>query len=157
MIKVGLGQDSHRFETKKKPLILGGYRIPNENGLLANSDGDVIIHALCNALNTAIGYGSIDLYAGLMNKKGIIDSKEYLRVALEMVKKKGYQVNNLSFMIEAKRPRLERNRKKICASLAKLLRIEEGEIGMAFTSGEELTDFGKGKGIQVFCLVSLVK
>lgn len=138
-------------------MILGGYRVPRESGFLADSDGDVIIHALCNALNTAVGSGSLDLYAGKMAKRGITDSREYLKVALKMVKEKGYSVNNVSFMVEAKKPRLEARREKICASLAKLLGVNKEKIGMAFTSGEGLTSFGKGEGIQTFCLVSLVK
>jgi len=60
-------------------------------------------------------------------------------------------------MVEAQKPKLENCREKICRSLAKLLGINEERIGMAFTSGENLTSFGKGKGIQVFCIVSLIK
>lgn len=162
MLRTGIGQDSHKIKLNlsrptKKPLVLGGVLVDKELGVEANSDGDVLIHALCNALNTAIGYGSLDLYAGPMYKKGIIDSKEYLKVALKMVKEKGYRINNVAFTVEAKKPRLEAHREKICDSLAKLLGVEKEKIGMAFTSGEKLTSFGKGEGIQAFCLVSLVK
>jgi len=161
MCRVGIGQDSHKLKGKnkkmKKSLILGGVEIGQGYYLKADSDGDVVIHALCNALNTAIGYGSFDLYARPMFNQGIYDSKEYLRVALGMVKQKGYKINNVSFMVEAQKPKLENCREKICRSLAKLLGINEERIGMAFTSGENLTSFGKGKGIQVFCIVSLIK
>jgi len=161
MFRVGLGQDSHKIKCKVqsakcKISRLGGIELKNWE-IIANSDGDVIIHALCNALNTAIGYGSLDLYAGPMFKKGITDSREYLKVALKMAKERGYKVNNLALMIEAQKPRLEKHREKICQSLAKILEMNQSQIGMAFTSGEGLTAFGKGKGIQVFCLVSLLK
>lgn len=163
MYRVGIGQDSHKLKLKgknkkiKKTLILGGVEIGQGYYLEADSDGDVVIHALCNALNTAIGYGSFDLYARPMFNQGVIDSKEYLRVALGMVKQKGYKINNISFMIEAQKPTLENYREKICRSLAKLLSIEKEKVGIAFTSGENLTSFGKGRGIQVFCVVSLIK
>lgn len=161
MYRVGIGQDSHRLKSKnkkiKKSLILGGVEIDQEYYLEADSDGDVVIHALCNALNTAIGYGSFDLYARPMFNQGIYDSKEYLKVALGMIGKKGYKINNVSFMVEAQKPRLETYREKICQSLAKLLGIDKRRIGIAFTSGENLTSFGKGKGIQAFCIASLIK
>lgn len=163
MYRIGIGQDSHKLKPKsnkskiKKNLILGGVEVSPKYYLEADSDGDVIIHALCNALNTAIGFGSFDLYAGPMFNQGVIDSKEYLRVALGMVKQKGYKINNISFMVEAQKPKLENYREKICRSLTKLLSIDKRRIGIAFTSGENLTSFGKGRGIQVFCLVSLIK
>jgi len=163
MYRVGIGQDSHRLKLKgrnkkmKKSLILGGVEIGQEYYLEADSDGDVMIHALCNALNTAIGYGSFDLYARPMFARGIYDSKKYLKVALEMIRKKNYKINNVSFMVEAQKPKLENYREKICWSLAKLLGIKKERIGIAFTSGENLTSFGKGRGIQVFCIVSLIK
>lgn len=161
MYRIGIGQDSHKLKSKnkkiKKSLILGGVEIGQGYYLEADSDGDVIIHALCNALDTAIGYGSFDLYAGSMSKQGISDSKEYLKVALEMVRKKGYKINNISFMIETKRPKLEDHREEICQSLARLLGLGRERIGMAFTTGEDLTSFGEGKGMQAFCVVSLIK
>lgn len=163
MYRVGIGQDSHKIKLKrkkskiKKNLILGGVEISPKYYLEADSDGDVVIHALCNALNTAIGYGSFDLYAGSMLKQGISDSRKYLKVALEMVRKKGYEINNVAFMVEAQKPKLENHREEICRSLARLLGLGRERIGMAFTTGEDLTSFGEGKGMQAFCVVSLIK
>lgn len=163
MFRIGIGQDSHKINShnlkanNNKPLMLGGVLINESIKVEADSDGDIIIHSLCNALNTAIGYGSLDLYAGPLYRKGVTDSREYLKVALTKIYEKGFKINNVSFMIEAGRPRLEKHRQKITKSLAAILKINEENIGIAFTSGDKLTNFAKGKGIQSFCIASLVR
>jgi 2-C-methyl-D-erythritol 4-phosphate cytidylyltransferase/2-C-methyl-D-erythritol 4-phosphate cytidylyltransferase/2-C-methyl-D-erythritol 2,4-cyclodiphosphate synthase len=150
--RIGIGLDSHRFGGEK-PLVLGGVLIPDEEGLEANSDGDVILHSLFNALSQAIGDRSISCYADKMCEEGITDSKEYLKVILKKVEEKGYKINNIGVMSEGKRPRLEQHHDKIKESLSKLLNIKDEQIGLTFTSGEELSAFGKGEGIQVFSVV----
>ena len=154
--RIGFGQDSHRFSTNKnKRLILGGYAIPNETGFEANSDGDVILHALFNAISSAIGERSLDYYADKMYKKGVTDSKEYLKVILNKLNGKNFVINNVSIMIEAGKPKLEQHTEKIKESLSKILKLEKEKIGIAYTSGEKLTPFGQGKGMQGFAVVSV--
>lgn len=159
MIKIGIGQDSHKFSIVKKPLILGGIKLSNVGGFEANSEGDVIIHGLCNALSSAIGGYSIGTWSEEMySKKGIKDSKKYLNVMFNKIRHLKYNVGNVSFSIEAKKPKvsiIETN--KIKKSLADLLKIKPSCIGITFTSGEGLSDFGKGKGIKVLCAVLLIK
>ncbi|MAE43159.1 hypothetical protein CMO93_05280 [Candidatus Woesearchaeota archaeon] len=154
--KIGIGLDSHKF-TEKKPLIIGGVKISDKNGFDADSDGDVLLHALFNALSTAIGMKSLGFYADDMCKKGITDSKKYLGFILEKVKDKGLKVANLAIMLEGKEPRMDEHIEKIKTKLSKLLRLKKENIGMAATSGEEMTEFGKGKGMQCFVAVSLKK
>ncbi|MBW2984298.1 2-C-methyl-D-erythritol 2,4-cyclodiphosphate synthase, partial [Candidatus Woesearchaeota archaeon] len=151
---IGFGQDSHKF-TDNKPLILGGVIIPNEDGLEANSDGDVILHALFNALSQAIGGKSLGYYADPMFEKGIADSKEYIKVIIDMINKKNYKINNVGFMIEAKKPRLDEYEGKITESIAELLGIKKEQVGITATSGEGLTPFGQAKAMQVFSIASL--
>lgn len=155
--RIGLGHDSHRFEEKEKLLILGGILIPNEKGLKANSDGDVILHALFNSISQAIGERSISCYADSLCKKGIIDSKEYLKIILKKLNERKYKIGNIGIMVEAKKPKLEPYHDKIKESLSNLLKIEKSQIGLTFTSGEDLTDFGKGKGMQCFAIATLVE
>lgn len=156
MIRVGLGQDSHPLikkgsVNKHKALVLGGVEIECDYYLKADSDGDVIIHAICNSLSTAIGGGSLDTWTGKMFRQGITDSRKFLGPITKKLIKQNYQIINLSIMVEASQPRLEKHRTTITDSLAKLLNINPDQIGIAFTSGEGLTSFGKGKAIQVFC------
>jgi 2-C-methyl-D-erythritol 2,4-cyclodiphosphate synthase len=157
MYRVGIGQDSHSFD-HGKPLVLGGLVIFKNNGLKANSDGDVILHSICNALSSAIGGNSLGTWADEMCFKGITDSKEYVKYIMKKVSIKNYQINNLSISIEAKTPYLSlKIIKKIKKKIAQLLKIKLEQLGITFTSGENLTSFGKGKGIQVLTIVSLKK
>lgn len=160
MFRVGLGQDSHKFgETEvDKPLILGGVTIPDGPKVNeANSDGDVILHAVCNALSQAVGGPSLGVFADPMAREGIEDSTEYIKYTMEMVKSKGYRVNNVGIMVEAKTPRLEGYSSLIKDSIAQLLGLSKDDVGVTFTSGEGLTSFGCGIGIQAFVIASLIK
>jgi 2-C-methyl-D-erythritol 2,4-cyclodiphosphate synthase len=154
--KIGIGQDSHKF-TKNKPLILGSVKIPNHPGLLANSDGDVILHALCNAISSALGKGSLGNYATpLRLKKKVTKSTEYLRAVFKIMKKNNFQINNISISIEAKTPKIDKHTNSIKNAISKILKIKTSQIGITATTGEELTAFGKGKGIAVIAMVMLV-
>ena len=154
--RIGFGQDSHKFSNNKnKKLILGGCVIPKEAGLEANSDGDVILHALFNAISSAIGEKSLGHYSDQMCKNGITDSKEYLKVILSKLKGKNMKLNNVSISIEAAKPKLEKHTGKMKESLSKILSLNEDCVGITCTSGESLTSFGRGEGMQCFCVVTL--
>ncbi len=156
--RVGFGQDSHRFSSdENRRLFLGGLEIPNEKGLEGNSDADVIIHALCNALMQAVGNDSFSTYADSMCQKGITDSQEYLKVALGHIQEKGYVINNIGLSIEARQPKILPITNEIKENLANILGIEKSVIGINATTGEEMTSFGRGEGIQAFAIVSLKK
>lgn len=159
MMKIGLGQDSHAFSQTKKPLTLGGIKISETGGLAANSDGDVILHSLCNALSSAIGEGSLGTWTEKMFKEqGITDSKKYVEDILHKVTEKGFTVENVSIAVEAQKPRLQdREIIMIKKSLADILQIKIEEVGLTFTSGEGLTAFGRGEAIQVLATVLLNK
>jgi len=154
---VGVGQDSHMFEEKKKGLMLGGVKIESEYKLKANSDGDVILHALFNAFSQAIGDMSLGFYADEMCEKGIKDSSKYLEKILEKIKKKDLHINSVGIMIECKTPKIDPLNAKIKKSLAGILEIKSSKIGITATSGEGLTPFGQGVGIQCFAIISLKK
>ncbi len=158
MFRVGFGQDSHRFsDDVKKKLILGGIEIKGEKGLEGNSDADVIIHAICAAIEQALGRINFSVYADEMCSQGIIDSAEYLKVALSHMKKDGYNINNLGISIEAKTPKILPIEDRMKNRLAEILEIKKSQIGINATSGEGLTAFGRGEGIQVFVVISLIK
>ena len=154
--RVGLGQDSHRFTASGKKLMLGGVEVPG-NGLEGNSDADVILHSLFNALSTAVGGKSLGFYADPMCSQGVTDSAVYLKVALQMVKDKGFSVENIALMIECKTPRLEKYEELIKVNVGELCSIESSAIGLAVTSGEDGTDWGKGLGMQCHSVVLLKK
>lgn len=158
MFRIGLGQDSHCFtQDKNKPFVLGGVIIPNENGLKADSDGDVILHSICNALSSAIGGNSLGTWADEMClEQGIKDSAKYVEYIFNVVKNKKYKVDNVSISVEAKKPRLTIEQiKSIKEKISKLLEINTDQVGITFTSGEGLTAFGRGEGIQVLSIILL--
>lgn len=158
MYRVGLGQDSHWFEKdQKKPLVLGGIKISSTRGLKANSDGDVILHSLCNALSSAIGGESLGTWADKMClQQGIKDSQEFVKVVMEKVKSQGYQVVNVSIAIEAKKPKIQLKTFQLMKqNIGQLLGCQSNSVGITITSGEGITPFGQGKAIQAFCQVLL--
>ncbi len=153
--RIGFGQDSHHFAEDSRKMALGGCII-NETGFDANSDGDVILHALFNAISQAIGDRSLGYYSDEMCKNGITDSKQFLKIILKKLDEKNLKINNLGIMIEAGKPRLEQYTNQIKISLSQLLDLSADRIGITYTSGEQLTSFGKGEGMQCFCIVSLI-
>jgi 2-C-methyl-D-erythritol 2,4-cyclodiphosphate synthase len=159
LVRVGLGTDSHAFEEDgTKPLVLGGVKLSECDGLKARSDGDVVLHALFNAISQACGGESIGYYADEMCDRGIMDSREYLKRALEMVRGMGYRINNIGIMVEAKRPCVAvEDSRRMKRSIARLAEISDAEVGITYTSGEELTSFGRGEGVYVQAVVSIVK
>lgn len=154
--RVGFGQDSHKFiGDKNKKLVLGGCVI-DEIGFDADSDGDVILHALFNAISSAIGERSLGYYADQLYKNGITDSREYVKVILRRLNSKKLIINNISIMIEASKPKLEKHTENIKNSLSKILKLNKENIGITYTSGKSLTSFGQGRGMQCFVVVSLI-
>ncbi len=155
--RVGIGQDSHTFDDEKTGLTIGGITLPKEKKLQANSDGDVILHALFNALSQAIGDMSIGFYADEEAKKGITDSKKYLTPLLQKIKDEKFEINSLGLMIECGKPKIDPLVPKLKKSLSQILNLMPQRIGITATSGENLTVFGRGLGVQCFAIVSLVK
>ncbi len=155
MIRSALGQDSHAFENSfDKPLILGGFLISGERGLKANSDGDVLLHALTNAVSGITGRNILGPVADELCRAGIRDSRAYLEEALKDLGALGGHLEHVSFSIEAARPRFTPLIPAIRAHLSQILNLESGRIGLTATSGEGLTAFGRGEGIQVLCIVT---
>lgn len=156
-MRVGFAQDSHKFITNSdKKLILGGVVIPEEPGLESNSDGDAVIHALCSAIEQALGNDPFSIYADDLCRQRIIDSREYLKVAVKHLKKKECAIGNIGISIEAKRPKIIPWISAMKKSLSSMLEISPDKIGINATSGEEMTPFGKGEGIQVFVIINLI-
>lgn len=158
IIRTGIGQDSHRFmhEVSTKPCILGGVVFEGEPGFLANSDGDVIFHALCNAISSLTGIIILGKVADeLLEKKGITDSRVYLQEALNTLK--AQEIVHVAITIEAKRPKILGRNMELRESIAEALRIAPSQVGLTATTGEGLTDFGIGEGLQCFCIITSVE
>lgn len=155
-IKTGIGQDSHRFdlEDKNKALILGGILFPQESPLQGNSDADVVLHAITNAISGITGVNILGKIADDLCQQGIQDSAIYLAEALKYLDK--WKVCHLSCSIEAKKPKITPKIPEMRTRLAQLLDLTIDDIGITATTGEGLTTFGRGEGIQVICVITAV-
>lgn len=156
-MKVGIGQDSHRFDfgNDKKKLVLGGVVFEGDPPLEGNSDADVILHSITNAIS---GITCVNILGNVSDEmclvRGITDSREYLREALKYLN--CGRIAHVSISIECLTPKITPKIPELRASLSKLLEIPENCIGITATTGEGLTMFGQGLGIQVFSCVTVI-
>jgi 2-C-methyl-D-erythritol 2,4-cyclodiphosphate synthase len=150
-----IGQDSHRFEPEGscKPLTLGGMIIPRCVGLSGNSDADVVLHAITNAISGIHGTPILGKIADdLCLRQGIKESAVYLKKTIELLR--GCSMVHISVSIEAQRPKLAEHLNAMRESIANLCSLPVAHIAITATSGEGLTAFGRGEGIQALAIVS---
>ncbi len=148
--RIGFGVDSHRFLPQKtnKKLVLGGVKIKGHVGLDSHSDGDVILHALFNALSSAVGEGSIgQSFPDTDSKWKGVNSQIFIQEILSKIKKQKLEIGNVVISLECKTPKISPHEASIKHNLAELLGVPLGCIAIHATSGEGLTSFGKGEGI----------
>lgn len=153
-MKVAIGQDSHRFdfEDKNKKLILGGIVFENATPLSGNSDADVVLHSITNAVSGITCKNILGKIADDMCKSGITNSEEYLKEALKYLDNK---IVHLSISIECKTPKISPKIEEMRKNISRILDISETSIGITATTGEGLTEFGKGNGISVFSVITV--
>ena len=153
-MKAAIGQDSHRFDPApgEKPLVLGGVPFPGEPPLLANSDGDVVLHAITNAVSGITCVNILGAPADALCQAGVTDSRVYLAKALEALRA---PILHLSLSVECARPRLSPAIPRMRESIAGLLGIAPDQVGLTATSGEGLTACGQGQGISVLCILTV--
>jgi 2-C-methyl-D-erythritol 2,4-cyclodiphosphate synthase len=155
MIRVGQGYDVHRFNDGDH-IILGGVKIPYEQGLEAHSDGDVVLHALCDALLGAAALGDIGKHFPDTDPefKGA-DSRELLRHVYKIVQEQGYKLGNADITIIAQAPKMAPHIAAMCGNIAEDLSIEINQVNVKATTTEKLGFEGRKEGIAVHavCLI----
>ena len=155
--RIGQGYDVHRL-AKGETLWLGGILILHDKGTVAHSDGDVLIHAICDALLGALKLRDIgthfpDNSAEFKN----IDSKILLKKSYDLVKSKGYKIVNIDSTISAQRPKLKPYIPEMEITLAEVLGIDVDRISVKATTTEKLGFEGREEGISVNAVVLLKK
>ena len=157
MMRIGLGEDLHRFASGRK-LILGGIEIPSEKGLLGHSDADALLHAVSDALLGAIAGGDIGAYFPPKDPscEGI-DSKEILRFCLNKVKEKGFGLVNVDAVITTESPKLRPHIPAMRESMAKVLGIDVDCVGIQAKTNEGCDAIGAGEALHVSAVVLLEK
>lgn len=153
-MKVAIGQDSHRidYENKEKKFILGGIEFEEEYSLNGNSDADVVLHAITNAISGITCKNILGKVSDEMCQNGIKDSEEYLKEALKYLNEK---IVHLSISIECKIPKISPKIEEMRKNIARILNISENSIGITATTGEGLTECGKGNGVSVFACITV--
>lgn len=155
-MRIGQGFDVHAFAEGRK-LILGGVEIPFELGMAAHSDGDVLLHALTDALLGAAALGDIGQhFPDTASEFENIDSRILLRHALERVHEAGFQVGNVDLTLIAQRPKMAPHIPSMRANIASDLLVDESSVNVKATTTEKLGFTGRGEGIAAMAVALLV-
>lgn len=155
-IKIGQGFDAHAFKEGGR-LMLGGVEIPHTHSLAAHSDGDVVLHALCDALLGAAGLGDIGQHFPDTDPtyKGI-DSRKLLTHVMQMLRARGLQVGNADLTLIAQAPKLAPYRDAMRAAIAQDLRVSVDAVNIKATTTEQMGFTGRKEGIAALAVVLLV-
>ncbi len=154
--RCGFGIDTHAFGKPQDHILLAGVRIPSESGLIAHSDGDVLVHAVMDALLSAAGLKDIGHYFPDTDEKWKnADSMKMLGKVVRLIEKEGYGVKNISVAVQAEKPRLAKYIDQMKNALARALKIDPSAVGVSTGTNEGLGYVGEGKGITVNAYVLL--
>lgn len=152
---IGHGYDVHRFQAGAR-LVIGGVDIAHDKGLAAHSDGDVLIHAICDALLGAAGLGDIGRHFPDTDEsyRGI-DSRVLLRHVVDLLDQAKLQVNNVDATVVAERPKLKPHIDAMRDNLANDLRIDAKRVNVKATTSEGLGFTGREEGIAAYAVATI--
>jgi 2-C-methyl-D-erythritol 2,4-cyclodiphosphate synthase len=146
-LRIGQGYDVHAFGPGDH-VMLGGVRIPHTRGVLAHSDGDVLLHAICDALLGAAGLGDIGQHFSDKDPQWRgADSRVFLRHVRELLAARNYAVVNVDSTVLAEEPRIGKFRGEMCATIAVDLQIASDRVSVKATTTEKLGYIGRGEGL----------
>ena len=156
-IRIGQGYDVHAI-ADGLPMWLGGIQVPSDKGFVAHSDGDVAIHALCDALLGAAALGDIGLHFpdNSSEWKGA-DSKGLLARVIKMLSADGWKVGNADITIALQAPKLRPHIDAMRSVLAPILGVPVGAVSVKATTTERLGFVGRGEGCEVWAVVTILK
>ncbi|MBP3456291.1 MAG: 2-C-methyl-D-erythritol 2,4-cyclodiphosphate synthase [Alistipes sp.] len=156
-IRIGHGYDVHALADGLR-LVLGGIEIAHTKGCIAHSDGDVAIHAICDALLGALALGDIGkLFPDSSDEFKDIDSKILLRRVADMISERGYAISNVDCTIAMQRPRLRPHIDSMRAALADVMGIGIDRVSVKATTTEHLGFEGREEGVSATAVVLLIK
>jgi len=156
-IRIGHGYDVHAFETGDH-VILGGVKIPHHSQFKAHSDGDVLLHAICDALLGALALGDIGRhFPDTDNAYKNADSRDLLKQVIKMVNQQGYELINLDTTIIAQAPKMSSYIVNMQANLAADFQVDLSQINVKATTTEKLGFAGREEGVAVHAVCLLQK
>lgn len=155
IIRCGLGQSSHRFlpSDSTKPCSIAGVIFDDVSGFQSDSDGDVVYHAICNAISSLIHTPILSGIAHeLFLKEGITESEVYVKEACRLLNKQN--ISHVSISLEAKKPQLSEYFVTMRQNIARALNIDLDQVGISAIFGDGLTDVACGDGVTCLALVT---
>ncbi len=154
-LRIGQGFDVHAFGPGDH-LMLGGVRVPHEYGVVAHSDGDVLLHALTDALLGALALGDIGQWFPPSDPRWAdADSSQFVAAAMNAVGEHGYRVNNVDLTLLAEAPKIAPHSAAMRARIAELLDLDLSRVGLKATTTEGLGLVGRREGIAAQAIVLL--
>ncbi len=155
-IRIGQGVDFHKLEEGLE-LWIGGILIPSDKGALAHSDGDVLIHAICDAILGAAGLRDIGYHFPDTDQRfKDIDSKKLLIKCIELVRLNGYTISNIDSTVCLEKPKLSPHIESIRTTLSEVTGLEPSRIGIKATTTEKMGFTGREEGIVAFASILLI-
>lgn len=157
MLRIGNGYDVHIL-TEGRRLVLGGVEVPHTKGVLGHSDGDVLIHAIMDAMLGALALGDIGQHFPDTDMKyENIDSMILLKKVKELVAERGYRVINLDSIIVLQKPKIKPYIEAMRKRIAEVLEIDMEQVSVKATTEEKLGFTGDESGVKSYCVVLLEK
>ncbi len=157
MIRIGLGRDLHRLIEGRR-FILGGVIVPAEKGELGHSDGDVLAHAITDAILGASGLGDIgELFPPGDETWKDADSMELLRTAYQKIKDDGWKIINIDCVVTCEKPKILLHRGAIRENIARILEIDVSSVFVKGKTNEGLGEIGGGLAVEALALCLLEK
>lgn len=157
MIKIGSSIDVHQLVAKRK-LILGGIHIPSKFGAKAHSDGDVVFHAITEAIIGALAKGDLgDHFPPTDPQYKNYDSSKFVLKAMELLKREKYRINNIDITIVLQDPKLGKNKSLIRDNIVKVMKLKKEQVNVKAGTAEKIGEIGKGKGVISFVTLLIEK
>ena len=156
-LRIGQGYDVHQLK-EGLPMWLCGVRIESPTGFVAHSDGDVAIHALCDALLGALALGDIGHhFPDTSDEFKDIDSKILLAKVLELVRGKGFEIGNADITIALQAPKIGKYVPEMRSTLASVMGVDVDKISVKATTTERLGFVGRGEGCEVWAVATVIR
>ena len=156
MIRIGHGYDSHRYEDGDY-IVIGGVKIMSKRSIVAHSDGDILIHAICDALLGASGNGDMGKYYDNTEKYKNMDSSIFLKDVMKIITDDNFSIINIDSTIITEKPSISKHYKKIEESISKILNIKCEQINVKSKSNDKLGYIGRHEGIVAHVVLLIEK
>ena len=155
--RIGHGYDVHKLETGEK-FVIGGIEINHDKGAVGHSDADIIIHVMCDSILGALSEGDIGKHFPDTDEKYKgIDSKVLLVEVMEILHKKGFEINNIDVTVLLQEPKLRNHIIKMIETLSAVMKIDKKKLSIKATTTEGLGFVGREEGVAAHCITLINK